>query len=537
MVRQLRKIIIFCLAVMLLASPVFITACAKKETTTSAQTTATTSKDQTTKGSEEETTQTSEEEEYTEISIAFWDFTEFGNDPVGKYIEDKLKIKIIPVNLSWDTFNEQIQLFGSTGDMPDCIASYTVRNPSRIYSWINEGLLRSIPEEMVNQFPLVKKVFDDSKALQAVKTLTGAYYFIPRPESASGMYKADQSVIFYRKDWNEKLGITKVPETIDEYYEMLRAYTEEDPDGDGVKDTIGLTLDKYPHMGLFAPYGVDPRFWLEEDGKLIPGYMSKKNIEPLKFFQKIYREGILDPEFTANDYKKCLAKLSQSIAGSAIRDCGPDWIKGVFEDYFHEANPDIEDPTEVLGVMPPLKKDKDSDPAWIMFDTTCGTEISGKVDDHKMLKILEFDNFWLSEEGRYLRYGFEGVDYKIEGGKIVFLDSGNSYPSLAISNFADWNWDFLTLPECPEEIVPDKYKKLGEELRAMYNPWAREERLDATYISTPAKDQLTISWGDNFSQIVTGTEDAETAFNKFVQDCLNKGADKAIEEVNEKLKP
>src|SRR5690625_6385072 len=45
--------------------------------------------------------------------------------------------------------------------------------------------------------------------------------------------------IIYRKDWADNLGI-EAPTTIEEFYEMNRAFTEDDPDGNGEDDTIGL---------------------------------------------------------------------------------------------------------------------------------------------------------------------------------------------------------------------------------------------------------------------------------------------------------
>ena len=49
----------------------------------------------------------------------------------------------------------------------------------------------------------------------------------------------------YRQDWADKVGITKAPETIDEFYDMIYKFTYNDPDGNGKRDTFGIELTKY----------------------------------------------------------------------------------------------------------------------------------------------------------------------------------------------------------------------------------------------------------------------------------------------------
>ena len=44
-----------------------------------------------------------------------------------------------------------------------------------------------------------------------------------------------------RGDWLQKLGLQE-PQTLDEFYNMLVAFRDKDPDGNGVKDTIPLTV-------------------------------------------------------------------------------------------------------------------------------------------------------------------------------------------------------------------------------------------------------------------------------------------------------
>lgn len=50
--------------------------------------------------------------------------------------------------------------------------------------------------------------------------------------------------VVFRKDWLEKLGL-ETPQTVDEFYNMLKAFKEQDPDGNGKDDTYGMVMVKW----------------------------------------------------------------------------------------------------------------------------------------------------------------------------------------------------------------------------------------------------------------------------------------------------
>ena len=59
----------------------------------------------------------------TEISIAIWNADEaFAGDEVLSQIEEKLNIKIKPMNVTWDDYMQKIQLWASSGSLPDMFA-------------------------------------------------------------------------------------------------------------------------------------------------------------------------------------------------------------------------------------------------------------------------------------------------------------------------------------------------------------------------------------------------------------------------------
>ena len=103
-----------------------------------------------------------------------------------------------------------------------------------------------------------------------------------------------------RADWLEKLGLD-VPETLDEFYEVLKAFKERDPDGNGIDDTYGLsTAGLYDIQGFMGAFGVKARYVIDEEGKRTIPYASDAAIPAYEWLNRLYREGILDPNFVTN---------------------------------------------------------------------------------------------------------------------------------------------------------------------------------------------------------------------------------------------
>ncbi len=71
-----------------------------------------------------------------------------------------------------------------------------------------------------------------------------------------GVYRARdviRSSVIIRQDWLDNLGLA-LPETTDDLYEIARAFTEDDPDGNGENDTYGMINPAWSGIGNGSPY-------------------------------------------------------------------------------------------------------------------------------------------------------------------------------------------------------------------------------------------------------------------------------------------
>ncbi|WP_151735516.1 extracellular solute-binding protein ['Paenibacillus yunnanensis' Narsing Rao et al. 2020] len=128
--------------------------------------------------------------------------------------------------------------------------------------------------------------------------------------------------VVFRQDWLEKVGL-KTPETVDDFYNMLKAFKEQDPDGNGKDDTYGMVLVKW--TGGWAS-GFDtmklwfgaPNKWGIQDGKLVPEHEYPEYLEALKFMKKLYDEKLINSDFAVMDSSKWNDPVVNNKAGVIV---------------------------------------------------------------------------------------------------------------------------------------------------------------------------------------------------------------------------
>jgi putative aldouronate transport system substrate-binding protein len=128
---------------------------------------------------------------------------------------------------------------------------------------------------------------------------------------------------FIRKDWLDKLGLP-LPATTQEFYEALVAFKTKDPGGVGKDRVIPFTMGANVHddAGTLLESFVDPNLspkdrWINtvvERDFLLPGYK-----EGVRFLNKLFHEGLIDPDFPLNAVAHSTEPLLKSgVAGSYI---------------------------------------------------------------------------------------------------------------------------------------------------------------------------------------------------------------------------
>ena len=123
------------------------------------------------------------------------------------------------------SYREKLPLAIMSGNIPDII--YDQYGYDKVMA--DQGILEDLSSYVANSDALQKAMWKHNK--ERLKN----YPFLIRahpPKIRIGTVRAD---------WLENAGLSE-PKNIDDYYEMLKSFANSDYDGNGSKDTFGLTM-------------------------------------------------------------------------------------------------------------------------------------------------------------------------------------------------------------------------------------------------------------------------------------------------------
>jgi len=112
-----------------------------------------------------------------------------------------------------------------------------------------------------------------------------------------------------------------VPTNLDEFYEVMKAFTENDPDGNGENDTIGLAFwmgnasVRYVFPEIF---GMSSRYYNLVDGKVVPQLLHPNYIEMIRYYQKLWKAGYMEPDFATVPDMVALENFWKGKSGALV---------------------------------------------------------------------------------------------------------------------------------------------------------------------------------------------------------------------------
>lgn len=323
--------------------------------------------------------------------------------------------------------------------------------------------------------------------------------------------------LIYRKDWADNLGLG-TPTNLEELYEMMRAFTEDDPDGNGKDDTIGLTdREILGTFENFATWHGAPNNWGEKDGQLLPQFMFPEYREAMDYFKSLFDNGYINKDAPVTSKTDQQELLKNGTAGVYIGTMGD--VESMYQDAL-AINPDV-----VLDVHnyiegPDGEYRTRSIPGYgsmLIFPKAA-------VETEEELKgILSFFDYLMTPEGaNLLLWGVEGEHYEVVDGKGKVIEENRDtfnrqilpYTSLEIGE-PDTNGRYIGYFEYePRAKAEELYKDNNDYL--VHDPTAALE--SATWASK----------SETLTQIIT-----DATYQYFLGQIDNEGFDQAIEEWKE----
>ncbi|CAH8711068.1 extracellular solute-binding protein [Paenibacillus thiaminolyticus] len=319
---------------------------------------------------------------------------------------------------------EQFNLMLTSDKLPDVIEYSWTSYPGGPEKAIKDGKIIRLNELIDEHAPNLKKVLGEHPEWKKeIMTDEGSIYAFPFIRSH------DRLKVFLgptiRQDWLDKLNL-EMPATIDEWYTVLKAFKENDMNGNGKADEIPLYLakgDVDASTAFLGAFGINAGFY-QEGGTVKYGPTAPRFKEFLTLMNTWYQEGLLDRDFATTDAKLLEAKITGGQIGAAVLYTGSGI--GNYNTLMKDKDPNFH-----LVAAPYPVMNKGDKQIWGYKDfayTGIGAAVT--TSNKNPVETVKWLDYAYSEEGTLLfNFGKEGVSYTMENGKPVFKPEVMNDPS------------------------------------------------------------------------------------------------------------
>ncbi len=145
---------------------------------------------------------------------------------------------------------------------------------------------------------------DNEKYLKYIKSADGNIYSVPKIQEQLGNQWSYR--MWINETWLNKLNL-KMPKTTDDYFNVLKAFKEKDPNDNGKNDELPLisSANRSPVsflMNAFIYSNSDNDYLLDNNGTLEAAFVKPEWKQGVEYIAKLVKNGLLDPAtFTQND--------------------------------------------------------------------------------------------------------------------------------------------------------------------------------------------------------------------------------------------
>jgi len=322
---------------------------------------------------------------------------------ISEEINKRTGVNVKFISAEYADMETRINTAIASGDIPDIIENPNKRS---IAEMAENGVIRPLDDLLKEHGQGILE--NKGEFLKGPVTVDGQIYAIPR---AWGFGNA----LALRKDWLDKLKL-EVPKTLDDYYKVLDAFVNQDPDGNGKKDTVGvgtvISFDATMHH-FFNAHGAPFKTGKYIDGQVVAWPLQPGWLDAVKFMNKLYHDGLMEPEFATMPFMQEFEKLWNGKVGAFEffpTGTTQNWVSR----YVEEPKPEfvytvIKGPNGEGGSLKFIGENAGS----FVHITTASKH------PEEAMKVLNFLN---SEEGDKLTFvGIEGKHHNMKDGKVEWI--------------------------------------------------------------------------------------------------------------------
>ena len=458
-------------------------------------------------------------------------------------------------NVEWDVTSltfanwvERMNVWINADDLPDwSVWNFT---PGDAASYVDQELVKRMPDDWREKYPNLAKASEWSPANAYYEELYGGMYFFFRPVMANN-FPADivtnHISAFLRTDWAEQADydLSKNMESGTISISEFLAYCQ------AVKDA-GITEYPWYNTSAYALFLMDRAtdcsgigqtvYYKGDDGQYHwgPGEESSGVKEGLRQIKEAYDNGLLYPEFYTLQGEDDLGHFIASGDAAAV-------ICNGMASYFDRCDREMQenlgvDFWEDVGVFV-LTDDNGAAHEVPATNFWACNIISPNVDDETLERILSIWDYGCTEEGQLrIRCGIPEVDWKFdESGNVVSLIEEQGFATLEekytslypiTGNMFILSDDYSFISPVFTQQAKDKVAELYLKRAEIVSSRGEEVDWDLNGYSSQALNLATVTYADEYSNIITREGDFDTNYDQWVADRMQM-IQPVLDELNE----
>lgn len=428
------------------------------------------------------------------------------DNPYVDYIEEQTGVRVKMESPGSAGYMDRLNILMASGDYPDAFM-ITHSNITTLQRYMNDEMLTDLTPYL-DHYPNLKNQIQDDSWISVRKD--GGVYAVPYER-----HDAFNQVVYVNKVWLDNLGL-EIPETLDDYYEVMRAFTFDDPDQNGQDDTFGLlALDGHLYGGKMFRAAFDAERFQYVNGELLPSELTENYREYLRFMNRLHEDKLIDPEWP-------------TTTGAIFRQKVATGKYGVFNNFWHFAG-SVEIPEEVMSqyVVLKLPLSPDGNDSKFTYNTNNRHYIAIPEGAPNIEQLLTVMDWAVSEEGTKYHYmGIPEVHWTEQNGEYVRGEEEKAA--------LHWSFSMVKHGQLSEDV--QKYMKIdtSPDVIAHLNLATEIGQLDPISAALPFFPELS-SYNltgivDEFAaNAMFGNVDLDAGWDAYLEKYRASGGSKAIE--------
>ena len=360
------------------------------------------------------------------LTVAVSDDTGLSQDSERLELEQyasKLGINLEIHAFGSEDYATQLTLMMANDEMYDLIvgSGYTT---TQVHEYGEEGYLLNLADYS-GLMPNLNSIFEKYPAYKNLNTYAdGTIYGLV------SITDQTPTKVFIDKNWLANVGM-EVPATVDELYNVLKAFKEQDANGNGNPDDeipMQYTFCRFfTDRLLMNAFGMTPNDMelpvdTDENGELRLTFMSENYKAYLQYLAKLYQEGLIDQECFSVSEDIITQKYTDDLIGF-----GGEWAP------FATTVSDIATDVDVAYALVALTSDYSSQPivSWPSNISDSNSIMVSADCQYPEAAVRFIDYLYTPEGAEGTIYGYEGISFKMEDipglGQLPMLNVPDGY--------------------------------------------------------------------------------------------------------------